>query len=139
MQASISFYGIVNGTNTGYYLSIGKSLGEWTTAPFNFDFTAYYNQAAVKYETGAAGLNKILLQKYLAFFQNSGWEAYYNFRRTGIPAFSTGVGIGNNGQIPKRWAYPSSEQQRNADNLQATLQSQFGGTNDINGEMWLIK
>lgn len=139
MQASISFYGITDGINTGHYLPIGKSLGEWVTAPFNFDFTTYYNQATVKYEAGAAGLNKILLQKYLAFFQNSGWEAYYNFRRTGFPAFSTGVGIGNNGKIPKRWTYPSSEQQRNASNLQATLQSQFGGTNDINGEMWLVK
>jgi hypothetical protein len=84
-------------------------------------------------------LNKILLQKYLAFFQNSGWEAYYNYRRTGIPAFSTGVGIGNNGQIPKRWTYPSSEQQRNAANLQATLQSQFSGNDNINGVMWLVQ
>ena len=139
MKASIAFYGIADGTNTGYYLPIGKSLGEWVTSPFSFNFDTYYNQARVKYETGPAGLNKILLQKYLAFFQNSGWEAYYNFRRTGVPAFSTGVGIGNNGQIPKRWTYPSSEQQRNAGNLEATLQSQFGGTNDINGEMWLIK
>lgn len=139
IQASISFYGIADGANTGYYLPIGKSLGEWITSPFNFDFNTYYNQALVKYETGAAGLNKILLQKYLAFFQNSGWEAYYNFRRTGIPAFSTGVGIGNNGQIPKRWTYPSSEQQRNAVNLQATLQSQFSGNDDINGVMWLVQ
>lgn len=139
IQSSISFYGIVNGSNTGYYLPIGKSLGEWSTATFNFDFNTYYNQATVKYENGAAGLNKILLQKYLAFFQNSGWEAYFNFRRTGVPSFSTGVGIGNNGKIPKRWTYPLSEQQRNASNLQAAVQSQFGGSDDINNEIWLIK
>lgn len=139
IQASISFYGITDGTNTGNYLAIGKTLGEWTSAEFNFNFDTYYNQSKVVYETGAAGLNKILLQKYLSFFQNSGWEAYYNYRRTGVPAFSTGIGIGNNGNIPKRWAYPSNEQQRNATNWKAAVDRQFAGSDNINGEMWLIK
>ncbi|MEJ8843664.1 SusD/RagB family nutrient-binding outer membrane lipoprotein [Lacibacter sp. H375] len=139
IQASIAFYGIAEGTNTGYYLPIGKTLGEWTTANFNFNFTTYYNQPKVVYEAGAAGLNKILLQKYLSFFQNSGWESYYNYRRTGVPAFSTGIGIGNNGNIPKRWAYPSNEQQRNATNWKTAVDRQFTGADNINGEMWLIK
>lgn len=139
IQASITFYGIAEGTNTGNYLAIGKTLGQWTTANFNFNFNTYYNQTKVVYETGAAGLNKILLQKYLSFFQNSGWEAYYNYRRTGVPAFSTGVGVGNNGSIPKRWTYPSNEQQRNAANWKAAADRQFGGNDNINGEMWLIK
>ena len=30
----------------------------------------------------AAGLTQILTQKYVAFFQNSGLEAFYNQRRT---------------------------------------------------------
>ncbi len=141
IQASQGFYGLKNGTNTAYYLAIGKSLkqNEWTQANFNFDFDTWYVQAGVKYETGSAGLNKIWKQKYLAFFQNSGWEPYFNYRRTGVPAFSTGVGIGNNGVIPKRWAYPSYEQNRNKDNLKAALDRQFGGKNSINEVMWLIK
>jgi hypothetical protein len=139
IQASIAFFGIVDGTNTGNYLPIGKTLGEWTSANFNFNFNTYYNQSKVIYEAGTAGLNKILLQKYLSFFQNSGWEAYYNYRRTGVPAFSTGVGIGNNGNIPKRWAYPSNEQQRNPTNWKAAVDRQFTGADNINGEMWLIK
>lgn len=142
IQASIALYGIKEGANTGNYLPIGKSLGEFISAPFTFNFNNYYNQPKVIYEGGSAGLNKILLQKYLAFFQNSGWEAYYNFRRTGVPAFSTGVGIGNagnNNQIPKRWTYPNSEKQRNEANLSATLASQFGGKDDINGTIWLIQ
>ncbi|HEX7903268.1 MAG TPA: SusD/RagB family nutrient-binding outer membrane lipoprotein [Chitinophagaceae bacterium] len=138
IQASISFYGIVEGSNTGYYLPIGASIGQWVTASYNFNFNTWYAQPAIAYTADAAGLNKILLQKYLAFFQNSGWEAYYNFRRTGVPAFSTGIGIGNNGQIPKRWTYPSSEQQRNATNLKAALSTQFSGADNINGVMWLI-
>jgi hypothetical protein len=47
---------------------IGKTLGEWTTA--NFNFNTYYNQSKVVYEAGAAGLNKILRRSTL-FFQNS--------------------------------------------------------------------
>ena len=139
IQASLAFYGIQNGVNTGYYLQIGKALGDWTTANYNFDFETYYNQTGVKYETGTAGLNKILIQKYLGFFQNSGWEPYYNYRRTGVPAFSGGIGVGNNGIIPKRWTYPASEINRNGVNLAAALTSQFGGSDNINGEMWLIK
>lgn len=139
IKNSIDFYGVVEGTNTGKYLGIGKELGEWTNADYTFHFSDYYSQAKVVYEAGVAGLNKILLQKYLSFFQNSGWEAYYNYRRTGIPAFSTGVGIGNNGNIPKRWTYPSTEQQRNPTNWKAAVDRQFAGADDINGVMWLIK
>ncbi|MHB1177079.1 MAG: SusD/RagB family nutrient-binding outer membrane lipoprotein [Daejeonella sp.] len=139
IQASLAFYGIKNGTNTGYYLQIGKKLGDWTTANYNFEFDSYYSQAGVKYEAGAPGLNKILIQKYLSFFQNSGWEAYYNYRRTGVPAFSGGIGVGNNGIIPKRWTYPAGEINRNGINLKAALTRQFSGSDNINSEMWLIK
>ncbi len=79
------------------------------------------------------------MQKYLAFFQNSGWEAYYNYRRTGVPAFDGGTGIGNNGIIPKRWAYPTDEQNTNAGNWQSALQAQGFNTDNINDAMWLIK
>lgn len=141
IEASQGFYGLKNGNNVAYYLGIGKSLkqNEWTTAIFSFDFATYYAQAGVKYETGAAGLTKIFKQKYLAFFQNSGWEPYFNYRRTGVPAFSTGVGIGNNGIIPKRWSYPSYEANRNKDNLKEALDRQFSGSNSINESIWLIK
>lgn len=112
------------------------------TYPISFDFeNTYYQQAAVKYAgNDATGLQQILLQKYLAFFQNSGWEAYYNWRRTGVPAFNTGTGTGNSSRIPKRFQYPTSERTTNADNWGKAVKSQFGGTtDDINGDMWLIK
>lgn len=57
--------------------------------------------ASKEVTVGADDLQQVLLQKYLAFFQNSDWEAYYNWRRTGIPAFHTGPGTGPNGVIPK--------------------------------------
>ena len=139
MQSSLNFYGITDGNNSVKYLRPGKSLGEWTDASFAFNFDTYYNQAGVKYETGSAGLNKILLQKYIAFFQNSGWEPYYNFRRTDVPAFSGGVGIGNNGVVPVRWSYPSAEQNTNAANWKAAIDKQFSGADNLDGQMWLLK
>lgn len=139
IQASISFYGIVNGSNTVNYLRPGQSIGSWTPATFNFNFTDYYAQPLVQYEAGVAGLTKVLFQKYIAFFQNSGWEAYYNYRRTGTPAFSGGVGIGNNGVVPVRWSYPGSEQNVNGSNWKAAVDRQFGGADNLNGQMWLLK
>lgn len=85
------------------------------------------------------GLKQILLQKYLAFFMNSGRQAYYQFRRTGYPVFDIGRSNENGGKIPKRWLYPQREYQTNNDQVKAALQRQFAGTDDINGDMWLLK
>ena len=119
IQASWAFHGVTDGTN-------------WDD---------YYGQAAVRYKGNTTeGLNQILTQKYLGFFQNSGWEAYYNNRRTGIPEFLTGPGTANSSRIAKRWQYPSSERTTNADNYISALKSQFGSQNDdINDAMWLVK
>jgi len=136
IKASLSFYGVpvdAAGSITKTYKGLNYTI--------NFDFeNNYYQQAAVKYKgDNANGLEQIVTQKYLAFFQNSGREAYYNWRRTNIPVFLTGTGTGNSGKIPKRYQYPSSERTTNGDNWKTTLQSQFGGNDDINAEMWLIK
>ncbi len=139
IQNSLSFYGIVDGANNVNYLRLGQSIGSWTASSFNFNFNTYYTQPSIQYQSGVNGLNRILMQKYIAFFQNSGWEAYYNFRRTGIPVFSGGVGIGNNGIVPIRWSYPISEQNINPVNWKAATTRQFSGTDDLNGQMWLLK
>jgi hypothetical protein len=140
VQSSIGFYGITDGANSVYFLEPGKSIGEFDTYTVNFDFNTYYNQATVKYAGNTAdGLKQVLLQKYLAFFQNSGWEAYYNWRRTGTPTFLTGPGTGANGVVPRRWQYPTSERATNETNLLSALQSQYGGNDDINAAMWIIK
>jgi len=87
------------------------------------------------------GLNQILTQKYVAFFMNSGFESFYQWRRTGVPALAQGgVGVGTPSlQIPTRWRYPQDEITYNAANNSAAVASQFGGTDDIFAKMWLIK
>lgn len=84
------------------------------------------------------GLKQIHEQKYIALFQNSGYLAFFEQRRTGVPEFSVGEGNAN-GKIPLRWMYPTDEKQYNESNLKSALQSQFNGSDDINDTMWLIK
>jgi hypothetical protein len=71
--------------------------------------------------------------------RNSGLEGYYQWRRTGVPVFSTGPGTGNSNVIPLRYQYPSSEIATNKDNYTAAVASQYAGKDDINAQMWIIK
>ena len=141
IDASIASFGILEGKNTGNYVKKGNALGNYTAYNFNYAAATYGNQTAVKYAgNNATGLNQILTQKYLAFFQQSGWEAFYNQRRTGVPTFRVGPGNTNGQKIPKRWQYPTSERTNNADNWKAALTTQFGAADDnINMDLWLTK
>jgi hypothetical protein len=144
IQASHGFFGIKDGVNDFYYLKAGGKVaesGDYNNYKVTFFFTDYYSQPLVQYAgNNASGLEQILKQKYLSFFQNSGFEAYYNYRRTAVPDFAKGgSGTGNSGLIPKRFQYPGSERTTNGANLSAALQRQFGGQDDINRAMWVIQ
>lgn len=141
IQASMDFYGVKNGVNTmTYSKSGGRDAADLATFTIDFDFEKYYAQALVKYAGKTTqGQEQILTQKYLAFFMNSGMEAYFNWRRTGFPKFETGVGNGNSNRIAVRWQYPLSERTTNATNYKAAIDSQFAGKDDINDTIWLLK
>jgi hypothetical protein len=46
---------------------------------------------------------------------------------------------GNSGRIALRFQYSDVEKTANTKNYDAALQSQYGGNDDINGVMWLLK
>ncbi|MFN8355608.1 MAG: SusD/RagB family nutrient-binding outer membrane lipoprotein [Spirosomataceae bacterium] len=139
IEASMSFYGLKDGDNALTFSKDG-GIANFVSVTYKFDKTAYFAQKSVKYAgNNADGLTQILNQKYIAFFMNSGYEAYFNWRRTGVPTFLTGPGTGNGTKIPKRFQYPSTELNVNKDNVNAALSSQFGGKDDINADMWLLK
>ncbi|MEO7802357.1 MAG: SusD/RagB family nutrient-binding outer membrane lipoprotein [Ginsengibacter sp.] len=141
ITTSWQFYDIPqSGPFAVYFLHPGASLGTYDTYSIDVNFSEYYNQSLVKY-TGdnTAGLEQILNQKYLALFRHSGLESYYQYRRTGIPDFTTGPGTGNSGRIASRFQYSGTEKTANTANYQSALQSQYGGNDDINGVMWLLK
>lgn len=140
---SMAFYGIdVTKTNfTAYFLPAGaNSPTQVAPYPFSFNFSNYYSQPTVQLSSNpATAINQIVMQKYLAMFENSGYEGYYNWRRTGVPDFQSGPGVGNNGVIPLRWAYPVSEQTQNTANWKTALTNQGFSADDLNQKMWLLK
>ena len=139
VKAMFSFYGIVDGANTVSFLK-GTAPGDYVSYSVNFSFTNYFNQATVKYAgDNATGLNQILTQRYLALARNSGLSGYYQWRRTGVPTFDVGAGVGNSGNIPLRFQYPTSEIATNGTNLTSALSAQYGGKDDINAKMWIIQ
>ncbi|TWR29604.1 SusD/RagB family nutrient-binding outer membrane lipoprotein [Mucilaginibacter pallidiroseus] len=144
IKASMQSYGIPEtGSFTAYFYRPGSTsvsvAGNYDTYSIAANFATYYNQATVKYTADGAGLTKILQQRYLALFRHSGLESYFTYRRTGVPTFTTGPGTGNGTRIATRFQYPSSERTANSANYQKALDSQFGGNDDINGIMWILK
>ncbi len=144
IQASMQSYGIpATGSFTAYFYRPGSSdvtnLANYDTYPITTNWANYYAQPLVKYTGGATGLTQILQQKYLALFRHSGLESYYTYRRTGVPNFTTGPGTDNGQRIALRFKYPASERVANTKNYNAALTSQYGGNDDINGTMWILK
>lgn len=149
INASLSNYGITNGQTLTITFPIsttdkkvnpsGLAQGAvWGTVVVNLP--AFMAKVAYAGDN-AAGLTQILTQKYVALCNNSGWEAFYNYRRTGVPAFlqgGPGIGTANN-VIPRRWLYPAYEANYNSANYQSALSSQFGGTDDLFKDTWLTK
>lgn len=88
-------------------------------------------------------LKQIWLQKYLMNFMQDPINSFYEYRRTGYPEFpidiSTSLNENKKDAIPVRWTYPSSENNYNRENLIEALNRQFGGVDDPNQLMWLLK
>ena len=88
-------------------------------------------------------IKQIITQKYLAnFLQDVDYSAWYENRRTGYPEFvlnpATNLNIPET-KFPVRWLYPSAELDYNPDNVAAAIQSQYGGNDDVNALMWILK
>ncbi|ULT25554.1 SusD/RagB family nutrient-binding outer membrane lipoprotein [Sphingobacterium sp. E70] len=87
-------------------------------------------------------LEKIMYQKYLLSFMQREWESYYDYRRTGYPKFpinpNTNQNITNT-KMPMRWMYPSSEFDTNRENVDAAIQRQWGGVDNVDKIIWLLQ
>ncbi len=139
VKAMFAFYGVNDGANTVSFLK-GTAPGDYITYNISFSYADYFAQPSVALTGNAVtDLNKILIQRYLTLARNSGYEGYYQWRRTGVPTFSTGAGVGNGNVIPLRFQYPSSELSTNNANVTAAVASQYGGTDGINKVMWILQ
>ncbi|MGF1637701.1 MAG: SusD/RagB family nutrient-binding outer membrane lipoprotein, partial [Cyclobacteriaceae bacterium] len=99
INASLNFFGLEEGMVFNVGNVIGTSLGTTTISIADF----MENEQVVYKGNNAEGLEQILKQKFVSMWQNSGWEPFFNYRRTGIPAFSVGVGTNAQERIPLRW------------------------------------
>ncbi|MDN3594365.1 SusD/RagB family nutrient-binding outer membrane lipoprotein [Zunongwangia endophytica] len=98
----------------------------------------YFDNEAIALNTDDP-IQRIMQQKYISMFMNTGWQIFFEQRRTGFPDFNTdGSGILNNGQIPKRWMYPVEEATNNEENLEDAIRRQFPQGDNVNGKMWLL-
>ncbi len=81
-------------------------------------------------------LTKIATQKWVSlYFQ--GMEAWFDWRRTRLPALTPAVSNQNDNKIPVRFIYPIIEQALNNGNREAAVSRQ--GEDNINALMWYLR
>ncbi|TWF41304.1 SusD-like starch-binding protein associating with outer membrane [Chitinophaga polysaccharea] len=86
----------------------------------------------------AHALEQIGTQKWVALFLN-GWEAWYEWRRTGFPRLQPPANAQTrDGQIPRRHGYPSREALLNKAHYDAAVQ-RLGGPDDLSSRVWWDK
>lgn len=136
---------ISTGTADAYYANgITANFNYWKSvvpAVYNLDITMpanYLTQAAVAYTgTDDEKLAKIALQKWVALYFN-GLEAWFDWRRTNMPAIIPGPANLNDNKVPLRYIYPLETQSLNTAKRAEAVQRQ-GGTDDLNTKMWLLQ
>ncbi|GAA4454313.1 SusD/RagB family nutrient-binding outer membrane lipoprotein [Nibrella saemangeumensis] len=87
-------------------------------------------------------LAQIISQNFLHTFIQAPYNAYYENRRTGYPAFPINPASNSNvpaDKMPVRWLYPQKELDYNTQNVKQAISSQFGGNDDVNQPMWILK
>lgn len=117
---------------------IEKVLYDPNDAGDTTGLAAYMAQPSVAYNPAKA-LEQIGYQRWVHLYMN-GYEAWAEWRRTGYPVL-TPAPNNNNIPIPRRQAYPTSEQNINTANYRAAISAQPGlnGKDDLNGRVWWDK
>ncbi|WP_353719663.1 SusD/RagB family nutrient-binding outer membrane lipoprotein [Dyadobacter sp. 676] len=135
---------ISTGTAQEYYMKgVQSNFDYWrSVVPSSYGINvtpdpSYFTQPAVAY-TGTTDekLAKIALQKWVAFYFN-GLEAWFDWRRTGMPEIKPGPDNLNQNRVPVRFIYPLSEQSLNGANREEAVKRQ--GADDLNTRIWVAK
>lgn len=103
----------------------------------------YFTGEAAFKSNAADQLKQIWIQKYLMNFMINPNQSFFEYRRTGFPVFpinpATSLNETNKNAVPVRWLYAAAEGNYNRDNLIEALNRQYGGVDDINKVMWILK
>ena len=130
--AEAALDGDIAGSAQDYYeKGIAASFGQYgLTMPTNYLATA-----------GPATKENILTQKWIALF-GEGIEAWTEYRRTGypvLPARDPRAIFMNNGVVPTRLQYPSSEYSLNAQQLETGITLNSGPDDKMTTKMWWVE
>lgn len=98
------------------------------------DTDSFISQPEISLSSGDE-LTKIATQKWLSLFM-VGNEAWYDFRRTGLPALTPGPNA-LLPELPVRLQYPSDEQVLNESSYNNAIATQ--GPDEINTKPWLLQ
>jgi len=130
----------VGGTATGFYnAGIKASFDTWGVSS---SYSSYMTNQGVPYN---GTLSQIMQQKWIASWTAAA-EAWFDYRRTGLPAFQTG-GNAKRPALPLRFIYGLNELQYNAVNannaitntLQQTSFTSSDGNNSAWSKPWLLQ
>lgn len=137
-QAEAAALGWTNGDPKALYESaVEASLQQWMGSSYSENaLKSYLAQPEVTYATNLA-IERISTQRWIAlFFQ--GTEAWSEWRRTGFPVLKPAATTLNGGtEIPRRLAYPVTENTLNHENYEAVVKSQ--GKDDHYTRVWWDK
>ncbi len=87
-------------------------------------------------------IKQIIIQKYLTYYMQYPFDAYYEYRRTGYPVLPINPFTNRNvekDKIPVRWMYPTKEFDYNKENVDKAVASQYDGIDNNNKIMWILK
>lgn len=133
--AEAAVKGYISGDAEAYYLNgLHATLDYFKVAPE----ASFFAQPAIDLKsagTTEGQLEIIGTQKWLGLFM-VGAEAWFDFRRTGLPRLTPGENAIFN-EVPVRIQYPSDEQVLNAANYDAVISRQ--GPDEILTKPWLLQ
>lgn len=137
IKAELALRGFSTGASVSehYRNGIEASMIQWKVA-FPVE---YITQDAIEIkaqETFDQTLEKIIQQKYLAFYFND-FQAWFEKRRTGFPVLPRGTGVPAENIFPSRITYPNYLQALNAENLEVAVARMGGDTQ--NTKVWWEK
>jgi len=138
LRAEAAALGWIPVNNANDYYDAIKASMEWWGITNTTDINNYLASGAVNIGTSysASSFTNIYLQKYISLFMN-GYEAWAEWRRTGVPALTPASGAVNvSKKIPRRVQYGSDEIGVNRVNYLAAVANISGGDTHDSKVWW---
>lgn len=134
LLAEAALKGWINADAQTYFnKGVEASWRQWKCTWDGTAGTTYLARSTVRFTGATATMERLISQKYIAMFF-SGFEAWYDYRRTGYPVLPIGPAAKNNGVLPTRFEYPLITKATNKANYEAAA-AKIGGDN-LRTKVW---